>query len=928
MRLVGFLCAWALAIYIVSCGGRNTGTAPLPAAQDFPLPAPQLLLNELASRKQTDYLQSDLVSVGAGFDGNLPFQRVTTDTSQAIYAPDWDAGSSRNFSGLAFALYVFHLHDYDLAPEVALNWVQPPASAANAWIGMGNVQKDRWDWRPGTIDGSVVSVASFDPYISQPDNLLLIAVVVLGTQQSILGSLNLGGDQGDPALNSSYGVFAAYAQPEFMWFTVNAGLGGAPGYFTWADKNMAALGAHWTRSNMQLVWDFIQPTVGGPYNWDNQFLSDDVISAVYISPASVNWLGSFHEGSSGRKGSGDAAPPTLRNPVDYPTEYPAFVQDVVERYDGDGVDDVAPGVHVRYWQVGNEVPGWTNSGRSVGDYVTFFRLVRSGALAADPEAKLVLVAPCTGNSVEPFLQQVIMQLAPGQEFDVIDLHHWMAAGMYKMRALGQYRALLDSLGMQEVKIWSCEHGTWSGSPTGQPTQTEEDQARYLIKSYSWNRANGLDKLMWESLVEWYQFGGQASSIFNCMGLISDGQDCGDTSDRLNTPRISFWAYKTLASKTDSCFAKLVGAVAGVHDDTSLYAYEYQRNSDHARFYILWNDSGTQAVELPVSAPSYHVTNMVTDRFGNVLEQYDANASGNKLALTVGSDPLLVEPFPAEDPPKIYVSVVMHNEEPPANPNFVSDAAAYAQWRSALKDFADMLSTEGVTLNFESDWNFLKATALYDAGADTGGKNIVRYLQEDLGFEIDPHAHETQYNYADVAYLIEQLGVTPSQIAGGLLGAPVESCIIEHFWLPIVGQQYPSYTWTAQAAWGGGTANHIDEQGLWISGIWRPRDNGHFTVHDPLAPIPHIGGYGGSWQTLDHLVTKQERGDLEPGKMYTATVFAAQAELLQPGFLADFQQKLQAHKALSGLEWSGLSQVCNVWLTQFGGVGNELWWLDG
>jgi hypothetical protein len=270
---------------------------------------------------------------------------------------------------------------------------------------------------------------------------------------------------------------------------------------------------------------------------------------------------------------------------------------------------------------------------------------------------------------------------------------------------------------------------------------------------------------------------------------------------------------------------------------------------------------------------------------------------------------------------------MHNEEPPSNPDFVNDAATFSQWRNALKLFADMLAAEGVMLNFQSDWNFLQAVAMYDDGADTGGKNILRYLKEDLGFEIDPHAHESQYNYADVAYLIDQLGVAPSAIAGGLLAGPPGSCIVEHFWQPITGQHYPSYTWTAQAIWGGGTANHIDEQGLWISGVWRPMDNEHFSVHDPLAPIPHIGAYGSTWETLDQLIAKQERGELEPGQMYTATVFAAQGDLLVPGYSTEFQQKLETHKALGGLEWAGLSQVASTWRTQFGGVGSQLWWLD-
>ncbi len=87
---------------------------------------------------------------------------------------------------------------------------------------------------------------------------------------------------------------------------------------------------------------------------------------------------------------------------------------------------------------------------------------------------------------------------------------------------------------------------------------------------------------------------------------------------------------------------------------------------------------------------------------------------------------------------------------------------------------------------------------------------MQYLKQDLGFEIDPHAHETTYSYADVAYLIEQLGVEPSHLPGGLLADPPEKSKLEYLWEPIQGRQYPSSIWQADFLWGGGTGNHVNE----------------------------------------------------------------------------------------------------------------------
>lgn len=165
---------------------------------------------------------------------------------------------------------------------------------------------------------------------------------------------------------------------------------------------------------------------------------------------------------------------------------------------------------------------------------------------------------------------------------------------------------------------------------------------------------------------------------------------------------------------------------------------------------------------------------------------------------------------------VYISIIMHNEEPNGgyHPNFVAEPAVFAQHRAALLAFAEMLYAEGVMFNWQSDWNFLRAVQLYDnEPPSTNNKNIVRYLKEDLGFEVDPHAHETTYNYADVAALIELLGVTPSNTVGGMVVFPPVQSIVERLWLPITGWKFPGYTWQAEILWGGGTEDHQDEEPL-------------------------------------------------------------------------------------------------------------------
>jgi uncharacterized repeat protein (TIGR01451 family) len=379
---------------------------------------------------------------------------------------------------------------------------------------------------------------------------------------------------------------------------------------------------------MQLIWDLIEPVMGGGYDWNGSRQTDRVVTNIYSSPAEMNWLGGFHEGGNG-----------WRNPLAYTNEYASFVEAVIERYDGDGTNDVAPGVAVKYWQVGNEIGMWKDLGRSTTNYVDFVRLVRKAAKTSDPDAKIMLMAPTTGDATIPWYVDVITELAVSNEFDAIDVHHWGSADDWKMPGIPEYRQLLDSLGMNDAEIWSTGNGTWWGSPNEKVMQSEEAQAASLIKRAVWGRANGLDKLFWQDLVDSYR--DPAGKAFHYMGLVSDGVD-GEPEDRRNTKRACYWAYKLIAEKTDNGIAILDGEVQNVHDESALYAYRYTRSDNDGEFFIVWSEEGSQNVTLSVTGTLYHTMSMVSDRYGIVSAHEDKQPSGGNISVAVGADPVIVE----------------------------------------------------------------------------------------------------------------------------------------------------------------------------------------------------------------------------------------------------------------------------------------------
>lgn len=148
----------------------------------------------------------------------------------------------------------------------------------------------------------------------------------------------------------------------------------------------ASTGVVWSKPRLEsLEWGESQPTEGAAFDWgctDAHVVGWQAAgiprTQAYLSPRSA-W------------GSVDAGGLIIGDVMPDPAHLVAFrgwVRALVERYDGDGVDD-APGLvtPVRHWVVGPEWTGFWPSGDHE-DYLLFAEIVREEALAADPAAKL------------------------------------------------------------------------------------------------------------------------------------------------------------------------------------------------------------------------------------------------------------------------------------------------------------------------------------------------------------------------------------------------------------------------------------------------------------------------------------------------------------------------------------------------------------
>jgi hypothetical protein len=246
--------------------------------------------------------------------------------------------------------------------------------------------------------------------------------------------------------------------------------------------------------------------------------------------------------------------------------------------------------------------------------------------------------------------------------------------------------------------------------------------------------------------------------------------------------------------------------------------------------------------------------------------------------------------PAAPATPVHVVLFTHLEDnTPAGPLGTAESrSAYLRMRTALLAMAERSAAHELPWVLQPDWKMLEAALVYEddaATADTGGKNLFRYLREDLGVVIDPHSHESGgYNYTDVAYLLDQLGVGGSTVIGGHIWDPSLPQFQEwdRFREPVAGQRYPQASWRGDLLIGAGTPNHTNDP--LVSGVWRPQDRDHFFDDDPAGNIVAVGAWHDDVAGIEELLGLQDDGAVAADAFLTASWNLGPAELTADGGL--------------------------------------------
>jgi hypothetical protein len=287
------------------------------------------------------------------------------------------------------------------------------------------------------------------------------------------------------------------------------------------------------------------------------------------------------------------------------------------------------------------------------------------------------------------------------------------------------------------------------------------------------------------------------------------------------------------------------------------------------------------------------------------------------------------PDAPETTPLVYVVLFTHIEDntPAGTLGTPVCRTNYLGLRQRLIEMATLAKSLGVRWSFEPDWKFLEAARLYEDGevmASTNGANILRHLHESLGAAIDPHSHENGgYNYTDVAYLLELLGVGGSTVIGGHIWDPSlpQFQRWDRFRVPVYGLQYPAAVWRGDILMGSGTPNHVNDP--LVSGVWRPRDRDHYWEDDPGGNIACVGAWRGDIAGISELADLYRSGQVDSACMLTASYHLTPTAITAPGGLAAIENDVL--RPLASLRDNGqvvltdFTTLVKTWKGQFNGL---------
>ncbi len=427
-----------------------------------------------------------------------------------------------------------------------------------------------------------------------------------------------------------------------------------PGYSNSGYGDAQDIGVTWTRQGVYAFWFIVQPDLSkAAYDFSRYDLQ---WSAV---PEGIHIMGNI--APQGNIDEGYCLPKSYL-PVDE-QKYRAFVRAVVERYDGDGIDDM-PGLvnPIKYWQVGNE-PNGLKPG-----FADLQRITYTAIKEACPDCPVLIGGVPGMPPVDQYVANFDKQYRPildalgGKYVDIMDFHWYgNATGDYKgaKDVYTHIKAVLKEDGFPDIPFWIAEMGSYNGDPA--PTsianpsmdyamQTERQQALDYVKRFVYPLSFGVKKIFPAfGLMEGFKYDG---GYFDFTGLIYDGWGPYDLG--LGVKKLSYYSYKKMTEKLEG---SAWDRVATLLDSDDLHLFRFDKNTGPV--WVAWDDREIQCITAPcgrqvtisgIDASSVRVTEAVplfstgrevTD-YASAFHSWTVAVSGENAVIALGNGPVYVE----------------------------------------------------------------------------------------------------------------------------------------------------------------------------------------------------------------------------------------------------------------------------------------------
>ncbi len=293
--------------------------------------------------------------------------------------------------------------------------------------------------------------------------------------------------------------------------------------------DLDAVGARWYRQHSSLHPGFDQRTLEATsHTWADH---DTLVQGVQGTGAELLIVIGRTNGIASCRQMPRLLPRTyLPAAGDEERAYREYVAAVVERYDGDGVDDM-PGLQrpVRWFQLGNENDLHYRSCQERGrdyaspeDYLLLAGITRQAMAAASEDARLV-AGMTYGHVTEPETgwTETLVGLDDGAILDHVDavsLHDYSRDPAVQRAQIDDLASLID----HRVPIWITETSV-PGDPEAAPGWDPERQARAMVELVLGALSTGdVERVFWHSLQDgppvhdsrqWRNFG--TNSLLAC-----------------------------------------------------------------------------------------------------------------------------------------------------------------------------------------------------------------------------------------------------------------------------------------------------------------------------------------------------------------------------------------------------------------------------